>query len=205
RFVAGQEAMMPWQLRNAQRPKRSEPRGMVELTPCIDIHDLVRQRVFPDTNYERWTLQMDFKYPFLKSLVISRQTIEFNHILRYTQRVGLHWIRTHFGRSRPIFICECGYGVRRLYFRHGHLACKHCHRLIHASQACSREKRPCLQAQRMHMFLKLKTGMWKSTRQRLKARITTAVSQDLKSRRLAHHSIQIPSSNYCTRGAMHWR
>jgi hypothetical protein len=55
------------------------------------------------------------------------------------------------------------------------------------------------------MFLKLKTGMWKSTRQRLKARITTAVRQVLKSKRLAHHSIQIPSSNYYTRGAMHWR
>jgi hypothetical protein len=26
-----------------------------------------------------------------------------------------------------------------------------------------------------------------------------------KSRRLAHQSIQIPSRNYCTRGAMHWR
>jgi hypothetical protein len=39
------------------------------------------------------------------------------------------------------------------------------------------------------------TGMWKSARQRLKARITTAARQDLKSNRLAHHSIQIPSSN----------
>ena len=36
-------------------------------------------------------------------------------------------------------------------------------------------------------------------------RITTAVRQDLKSKRLAHHSIQIPSTNYRTRGAMHWR
>jgi hypothetical protein len=33
--------------------------------------------------------------------------------------------------------------------------------------------------------------------------ITTAEGQELKSKRLAHHSIQIPSSNYCTRGAMH--
>ena len=56
-----------------------------------------------------------------------------------------------------------------------------------------------------HMFLKLKMGMWNSTRQRLKARITTAVRQELKSKRLAHQSIQIPSSNYRARGAMHWR
>jgi hypothetical protein len=39
----------------------------------------------------------------------------------------------------------------------------------------------------------------------LKARITTAVRQELKSKRLAHQSIQIPSSNYRARGAMHWR
>jgi hypothetical protein len=37
------------------------------------------------------------------------------------------------------------------------------------------------------------------------ARITTAARQEIKSKRLAHQSTQIPSSNYCTRGAMHWR
>jgi len=62
-------------------------------------------------------------------------------------------------------------------------------------------------AKRLHPAAKakLKTGMWKSTRQCLKARIGTATKQNLKSKRLAHHSIQIPSSNYRTRGAMHWR
>ena len=35
-----------------------------------------------------------------------------------------------------------------------------------------------------------------------KSRITAAPNQELKSKR---HSIQIPSSNYRTRGAMHWR
>src|SRR6516164_9618039 len=66
-------------------------------------------------------------------------------------------------------------------------------------------RRPILQTQRIQTFLKLKTGMWKSRRQRLKARITTAPIQELKSKRLVHHRIQIPSSNYRTRGAMHWR
>jgi ligand-binding sensor domain-containing protein len=45
-----------------------------------------------------------------------------------------------------------------------------------------------LQTQRMHMFLKLKSGMWKTTYQRLKARIATAARQELKSKRLAHQS-----------------
>ena len=38
----------------------------------------------------------------------------------------------------------------------------------------------------------------------IKARIATA-PEDIKSKRLAHHSIQLPQSNYGTRGAMHWR
>jgi len=196
--------MMPPQLARSDRRRKSQPRPLVELTPCIDIHDLVRQRVFPDANYQRWTLRMDFKYPFLKSLVISRQTIEFNHVLGYTQRVGLHWIRTHFGRPRPIFICECGYGVRRLYFRHGHLACKHCYKLTYASRVLDKRTRPTLQAIRLRNFLEFKSGMSKRNRQRIKARIPTAITKELKGKRLAHHRIPIPFSNYGTRGAMHW-
>jgi len=55
------------------------------------------------------------------------------------------------------------------------------------------------------MFLKLKTGMRKTTRQRLTARIAPAPHQELNNKRLAHHAIQLPQGNYGTRGAMHWR
>src|SRR5262249_14871364 len=79
-----------------------------------------------------------------------------------------------------------------LYFKYGSLKCRRCADAIYASQTCSKRLRPILQAQRAHLFLKLKTGMWKRTRHRPKARITTAVRQELKSKRLAHHSIQIP-------------
>jgi len=46
----------------------------------------------------------------------------------------LHWCRTGFGKPRPIFVCQCGYGVCRLFFRYSHLACKHCHKAVYASQ-----------------------------------------------------------------------
>jgi hypothetical protein len=203
--------MMPPQLRNAKRPKRSAPRPIAEQLRRIDISDLCRLDVFPDQNHwqERWNLEMPFRFPFVKSLGISRQNIEANHHTGYNQIIQLRWCKTGFGgnwRSRPLFICNnCGRSTTKLYFCHFNLVCRRCANAVYASQVCSREKRPCLQAQRMHMFLKLKTGMWKSTRQRLKARITTAARQELNSKRLAHHSIQIPSSNYRTRGAMHWR
>jgi DNA-binding XRE family transcriptional regulator len=34
--------------------------------------------------------------------------------------------------------------------------------------------------------------------------VTVTPSQELKTKRLAHHRIQIPHHNYCTRGIAHW-
>ena len=65
--------------------------------------------------------------------------------------------------------------------------------------------RPVLQAIRLRSFLKFKRYMSKRNRQRLKARIATARTQELNSKRLSHHAIALPQSNYGTRGAMHWR
>jgi hypothetical protein len=144
----------------------------------------------------------------VNSLVISLQSIEANHLSGYTQLIPLRWIRTGFGgnsRPRPLFTCQCGRRLTKLYLYGGHLACKQCHGAIHASQACSKRLRPILQAQRLKTFLELKSGMSQRNRQRLKARITAAVRQELNSKRLAHHSIPIPQRNYQTKGAMHWR
>ena len=142
------------------------------------------------------------------NLVISLQTIEANHLSGYTQSIPLRWCRTGFGgnyRPRPLSICNCGRSITKLYFNYGSLRCRRCANAVYASQARSKRLRPILQAQRIRTFLELKSYMWKSTGQRLKARLTLATRQDLKSRRLAHHSIQIPFSNYSTRGAMRWR
>ena len=194
---------MPPQLQRAKRPKRSEPRLIVELLPNISIGDLCRWKVFPDNWYAQHKLEMLLRYPWARNLIISRKKIEINHVSGYTQRIGIHWVRTGFGKPRPIFVCKCGYGARRLFLRHGSLACKHCHGLIYASQVCSKRQRSILQAQRIHSFLTLKSYMSLNNRQHLEARITT--KQELKSKRLAHHSIQQPQHNYGTRGAMHWR
>jgi len=129
---------MSWQLRvglyNRRKSRNTEPRPIVELMPYVNISDLIRQRVFPDNYYDAHTLRMTFKYPWAESLVIRRQYIEFKHVCGYNQRVGIHWARTGFGKPRPLFICECGYGARRLFFKYGSLACRECHKLSYASQ-----------------------------------------------------------------------
>lgn len=213
---------MPWQLRNAKRRRRrhSEPRPIVEQLPRIEIADLCRLRVFPPMTdwHSRYSLEMPFKYPFLKNLVISLQTIEANHLSGYNQPIKLRWCRTGFGgnyRPRPLFLCNCGRSVTKLYFRYFNLACRRCTNALYASQACSKRLRPILRAQRMQAFLQFKTYMSKRNRQRLKARlhmssggqarIATAPRQAFKSKRLSHHAIPHPQHNYGTRGAMHWR
>jgi AAA domain len=110
----------------------------------------------------------------------------------------------HF-RQRPLLVCQCGRSVRRLYFRLGHLACRRCLNATYASRQLSKNNRPILQAKRLQRLLELKKVMWGSNRRRLQSRIATDPKRELKSKRLAHHSIQLPQGNHGTRGAMHWR
>jgi hypothetical protein len=69
---------MPPQLRRAKRPKRTTPRPIVETLPRIDITDLCRWNVFPSQYdwHKAHLLELPFRYPFLKNLVISLQAIE---------------------------------------------------------------------------------------------------------------------------------
>ncbi len=104
--------MMPPQLARAKRPKRSTPRPIVEQLPRIDIADLCRWNAFPNQCdwHKAHLLELPFRYPFLKNLIISLQNIEANHVSGYTQVIPLRWCRTGFGgnyRPRPLFILAC--------------------------------------------------------------------------------------------------
>src|SRR5262245_55790383 len=95
---------MPPQLARAKRRPKDRPRPIVEQLPRIDIADLCRFRVFPDkTNWHaRHRLEMPFRYPFVKNLVISLTVIEANHYSGYIQSIRLRWCRTGFGGNyRP--------------------------------------------------------------------------------------------------------
>jgi hypothetical protein len=203
---------MPRQLRRGltNRRRDSEPRPIAETLYRIDIADLCRFQVFPspyDWHVDHY-LEMPFRYPFVKSLLISLQNIEFNHYSGYNQIVPLRWIRTGFGRNigrRPLFICRCGYSVTKLYFQYGSLKCRRCAKAVYASQICSgRATRSQLQAIRLQTFLNQKFALSHRNRRRLKARIT-APNQHLTSKRLNHPKILLPQSNYSTTGDNPWR
>jgi hypothetical protein len=202
--------MMPPQLARAKRPKRTTPRPLVETLPRIDIDDLCRWRVFPSQYdwHKAHLLEAPFRYPFVKSLVISLQDIEVNHHNSdYVQLIPLRWCRTGFGgnqRPRPLFVCQCGRSIRRVYFKGGHLACRRCCNATYASRQCDKRQRPILQAKRLQFFLEHKPCMGKNNRRRITARIAIAPEQELKTSRIPDKAL-LPQSNYCTRGAMHWR
>jgi hypothetical protein len=192
---------MPWQLRNAKRPKRTTPRPLVECLPSINVNDLN----VPKDLYKVVTVPwISLRYPFISAARLSAYVVEFAHNGRI-QKFRLKWIKTNYGLPRFAFICDCQRPTIKLYFRHGNLACRRCWNVTYASRTLDKRTRPVLQAIRLRNLLKFKRYMSKRNRQRLKARIATAPIKELKSKRLSHHAIPLPQSNYGTRGAMHWR
>jgi len=157
--------MMPWQLAasNRRHDRHSERRKLVELTPHLSIRDLLRWKAFPKSYDKTYLLAAPFKLPFVKHLVISCETIEVHHVSGYIQPILLRWIRTGFGRHRPLLTCRCGRCIRRLFFRHGSLACRHCHGLHYASEQRDRITRKRLSAAK----LRLQLGGWPDFREPL--------------------------------------
>src|SRR5262245_43367127 len=200
---------MPWQLARAKRPKRSAPRPLVEELPRLDIDDLCRWHAFP-SQYEAHKshyLEVPFRYPFLKNLIIALDAIEANHHNGYTQIIPLHWIKTGFGgnnRPRPMLSCtNCGRAVRRLYCKYASLKCRRCADATYASRACSKNQRPALQAQRLQAFLKLKPLLWHRTRKRLQARVNKSTTKPLP-KRFSTKAL-LPQLNYQTAASPLWR
>ena len=110
--------------------------------PAICISDL---RDAIPRNYGTNIYSNPFRYPQLRHMRLSYWSIE---IIEHGDRrqLGIEWIRTGFGRHRPIFVCSCGYGAIRLFARYGTYACKACHGAVHTCQRLSRRGRKRLRA-----------------------------------------------------------
>ena len=70
------------------------------------------------------------------------------------QRIAIAWTPCRFGGKRPWFQCgRCARRVVRLYIVGGVFACRHCHRLGHASQLETPHERGTGRARRIRMRL----------------------------------------------------
>src|SRR5262245_14995688 len=147
--------MMPPQLAasNRRHDRHSQRRKLVELTPNINIADLCRWKAFPQSHDKSHLLEAPFKYPFVKHLVISCEIIEVHHHSGYIQPILLRWIRTGFGRHRPVLTCRCGRSIRRLFFQYGSMACQDCHQLQYVSRQRDYNGRKRLSAAKLRLQL----------------------------------------------------
>jgi hypothetical protein len=139
---------------------------------------------------------ISLRYPQLAAMQISFNCAKVVHRSGRTQTIPLKWIKTGFGgnyRPRYAFVCQCGRSVISVYCHYDGLACRYCWNAVYASQVCDRYRRPVLQARRSQAFLKLKAGLWQSTRNRLQARIAAAKADHrylAHSKRIRHSIVQ---------------
>lgn len=161
--------MMPKQLEAGLRKRRAmkvkpEPKPIAEQLPRIDIAELRIPR-----DCKTYTLpNVSLRYSFIVGMRLSYQQVEVTHRplhrgqLGRTQTISLKAIRTGFGH-RYCFVCQCGRAVKKLYLRHGRLACRRCVGAIHACQALGKHTRPILQQARAQAFIDAKARKYKKT------------------------------------------
>ena len=119
--------------------------------PAICIHDL-RQAI--PRNYGTNIYSNPFRYPQVRHMRLSYRSIEIIDHGDRRQVFRIEWIRTGFGRSRAIFVCNgCNCGVIRLFARYGTYACCYCHRALYASQKHNQIGRKRLQASKLRLQL----------------------------------------------------
>src|SRR5262249_23053371 len=140
---------MPWQLRNAQRPKRATPRPLAECLPSININDLKIPKSLNTVITVPW---ISLRYPFVSAARLSARVVEFAHSGRI-QRFRLKWIKTGYGLPRFAFICGCGRPVISLYFHQDNLSCRRCCNAIYASQKYDQISRKRLAACNLRLEL----------------------------------------------------
>jgi hypothetical protein len=141
---------MPWQLRKARRPKRTEPRPTIELMPAININDL--RDVVP-RNYATNIYSNPVRYSQVRLIRLRYHSAEIVDHLGRVQIFGIKWIKTRFGVPRRIFVCACGRGTVRLFARYGSYACKACHKALHLCQRQSSKGRKRLRACKLRLEL----------------------------------------------------
>jgi len=210
---------MPPQLARARRPKRYQPRPLVEQLQKININDLTH--AFPSDWFHWHSRVGGFRWTFIKAIRLCRRQAEFTLYSQRTIVFGIKWIKTGIGKPRSAFICKCNRPVITLYFNCGNLACRRCCGAVYASQVCDKRTRPILQAKRIRTFInplsnigspfpgKPKTKMWHKSYRRLRARCLLLESKarrpiGLVSKRLTERTLR-PQSNYQLRMTAHWR
>jgi len=189
--------MQPRQLANARRPKRLEPRPLVETLPRINIASLKIPTNW-QTSIAPW---ISLKIPAISRLELSWNRALFHHD-GGVQSFAIKRSPLPHGRKRHYFVCHCNRAVRFLYHWRGNLSCRFCANAVYASQAIGKHSRPILQAARLKRILNDTKYLPKTTINKLKARLAKLRANPCNAlpKRIANHQTALPIHNYGIQG-----
>src|SRR5262245_59969296 len=145
---------MPPQLARARRPRRREPRPLIDSLPFLDIRTLGRKRLFPSDYYGTNVLpNIGFVYPGISSLKLTRAAITASFYGGNQQTIQIRWYSAGLGGLRPVGQCGCKKSAFRFYRIGARLCCKRCCGGMYASQTRNAVTRSLLQAERIRRFI----------------------------------------------------
>jgi hypothetical protein len=137
-------------LRANQRRRNSTP-PVIELMPSISINEL--RRVIPTRHGTYTQPDVSFKYPRIRQLRLTIDSIEIVDHFDRKQVFRIRWARTYFGRPRPIIECACTRRAIKLFSKFGTYACRKCHGAVYTSQRQDSKGRKRFKAAKLRLEL----------------------------------------------------
>jgi hypothetical protein len=173
--MPSRKGVLPWQLKEGLR---KHPRGsrsqhpIAEQLPSININELQ----IPKDYQNHVMSDPSLRWPFVSRIRVSCAAVELtipSPFRRREPKISLFKLKPIFTGIgvRYALICQCGKPAIKLYFYNNTVACKRCHRVRMASQACNQHQRPVLQATRIASVLDNAPRLFKRTRARLEKRL----------------------------------
>jgi hypothetical protein len=119
--------------------------------PSISINEL--RRVIPTRHGTYTQPDVSFKYPRIRQLRLTIDSIEILDHFDRKQVFRIRWARTYFGRPRPIIECTCTRRAIKLFSKFGTYACRKCHGAVYTSQRQDSKGRKGFKAAKLRLKL----------------------------------------------------
>jgi hypothetical protein len=134
-------------------PRHSSNRPIIEKLSHIGISDIAK--VIPRNPNEIYCLDsFGLRYGGAKVRVCN-YVLEITNTTGYKQVFRIKWIKTYFGRHRPLLVCnDCKRNYQILYEYYGRWACRRCLKATYLSERVSHHQQRRWKAAR----LRLKNG-----------------------------------------------
>jgi hypothetical protein len=130
--------------------RRSSNRPIIERLPYLAIRDIAK--LIPRHNPDIQTNPDAYGWRYPGKVMLSRDSIRISDAAIVPQCFSA-WIRTGFGKHRPLIICHCRRKAQILYFYQGRYACRHCHKATYLSERVSHLQGKLWQSARLRIAL----------------------------------------------------